>query len=179
MNELDDSVLLQALASGDRFAFDQLMRRHGKTVYRYAWAVVDTADQVEDAVQDTFLTLWRRRKHLTLVDDSVLPWLLATCRYMALNSNRRHRKSRTVPLDSVEHTHASVDASSGLDELRWVREELASLSVRDRRLVETCILQGKTYEVAARELGVSAPTARKRMQRVRDRLRAAKLREES
>ena len=58
-------------------------------------------------------------------------------------------------------------------------DEIAQLSDRDQRLVDACIVQGRPYEDAALELGISAATARKRMQRVRERLQVAQLKEES
>lgn len=179
MSRNDDSALVEQLRSGDKGAFDQLMRMHGPTVYRYAWAVVDSPEQVEDLVQDTFLVLWRRRRRVTIVGESLLPWLLATCRFTAFNVNRRRRRNLTVSLESVEHVVAGDSDPASREELRWVAVEIAQLSERDQRLIEICILRGHPYEGAARELGISAVTARKRMQRVRERLRVAQLKEES
>ena len=179
MNGQNDTGAVERLRAGDKAAFDQLMRAHGSAVYRYAWAIADGQDQVEDLVQDTFLTLWRRRRRVTLIGDSVLPWLLATCRFTAFNANRRRRRTSTVPLEAVEHIVAGGDDQAPHDDLRWVADEIARLSDRDQKLVDACIVQGHPYEDAARELGISAASARKRMQRVRERLRAAQLKEES
>jgi len=179
-NRHDDSGLVHQLRSGDEGAFDQLMRMHGPAVYRYAWAIADAQDQVDDLVQDTFLVLWRRRRRVTLVGDSLLPWLLATCRFTAFNANRRRRRTTTVPLESVEHAvNRRNDDPAAHDDLRWVADEIAGLSEIDQRLVEACVIQGHPYEDAASDLGISAVNARKRMQRVRERLRAAQLKEET
>ncbi len=174
-----DAGLVRRLHSGDQDAFHQLMRAHGPAVYRYAWAVADSSEQVDDLVQDTFLVLWRRRRHIALAGDSLLPWLLATCRYAAFNANRRRRRAQTVPLEAVEQFVAHSDDVGTGDDLRWVRDEIARLSERDQRLIHACVVQGRTYEDAARDLEIPAATARKRMQRIRQRLRAAQLKEES
>lgn len=175
----DDGILVEDLRTGDKYAFDQLMRRHGSTVFRYAWAVADSPEQVEDLVQETFLTLWRRRKRITLVSGSLLPWLLATCRFATFNSNRRRRRSATVPLESVAHSlSAEADPADDRDTLRWIADEVAQLPDSDRILLNACVLQGRSYEEVARELGISASAARKRVQRVRARLRAAQVKEE-
>lgn len=179
MSAHDDSRLVEELRRGDQHAFDQLMRRHGPSVFRYAWAVADSPEQVEDLIQDTFLTLWRRRKRIALVGGSLLPWLLTTCRFTAFNSNRRRRRTATVPLDAVERKASSQNDPAKQDVLRWLAEEIELLSEDDRRLLDACVLQGHPYEQVARELGISASTARKRVQRVRARLRVAQVKEES
>ncbi|MEV7693774.1 sigma-70 family RNA polymerase sigma factor [Microbacterium sp. NPDC089189] len=179
MSAADDSDLVEQLRDGNKHAFDELMRKHGSTVFRYAWALADSPEQVEDLVQDTFLTLWRRRRRITLVGGSLLPWLLTTCRFTAFNSNRRLRRSSTIPIESVEHSLTLHDDPAEQDTLRWIRDEVARLPDSDRKLLNSCLVEGRPYEEVASELGISASTARKRIQRVRARLRAAHLKEES
>lgn len=178
MTAESDADAVAALGAGDAYAFEQLMRKYAPTVFRYAWAVADSPEQVEDAVQDTFLTLWRRRRKVILHGETLLPWLLTTCRYTVLNANRRRRRRETVPLD--EAASASVVADErDMDDLRWIRDEIALLPAADQRLIDACVVRGESYEQAARGLGITAPAARKRMQRIRERLRAAELKEES
>lgn len=148
-------------------------------MFRHPWALADSPEQVEDLVQDTFLTLWRRRKRVTLVGGSLLPWLLSTCRFTAFDSNRRRRRSVTVPLESVERSLPMRGDPAERDALRSIRDEVARLPDRDRQLLNSCLLEGRPYDEVASELGITASTARKRMQRVRERLRAAQLKEES
>lgn len=179
MSEWDDAVLVEALRAGESRGFDQLMRRHGPAVFRFAWALADSPEQVDDLVQDTFLVLWRRRKHITLVGGSLLPWLLTTCRFTAYNANRRRRRTAALPLDAVEHTTSVAADPADQSPLRWVADEIAQLSESDQRLLDACVLQGRPYGEVARELGISPPAARKRMERVRTRLRAAEVTEEA
>lgn len=175
----DDTSLVGELRGGNKHAFDQLMRQHGPTVFRYAWAIADSPEQVDDLVQETFLTLWRRRKRITLVGGSLLPWLLTTCRFTAFNSNRRQRRSATLPLETIEHSLSAADDPADRDALRWIADEVARLPDSDRELLNACVLQGRPYEEVARELGISPSAARKRVQRVRARLRAAQIKEET
>ena len=179
MSPSDDATLVEELRAGDKRAFDQLMRQHASSVFRYAWAIADSPEQVDDLVQETFLILWRRRKRIALVGGSLLPWLLTTCRFTVFNANRRRRRSATVPLESIEHSTPSTGNPADRDDLRWVADEVARLSESDRKLLDACVLQGMPYVEVARELGISASAARKRMERVRTRLRAAQIKEET
>jgi RNA polymerase sigma factor (sigma-70 family) len=170
-----DTVLLGRLKKGDREAFTQLMTRHGKAVFRYAWALADDVDQVDDLVQDTFLLLWQRRRSIDLVGGSLLPWLLTSCRYTAFNANRRRRSRRTSDLEDLANLPAEPVADP--PSLVWLREEVRLLSDVDQQLVALCLIEGVSYDVAAGTLGITPSAARKRIQRTRARLRIARLKE--
>lgn len=172
-----DAALLAAVARGDQSAFAELFDRHSVAVLRYAWAVLDDRGSVDDTVQEVFLTAWRRRRQLPDA-ESLLPWLLVTCRNVAMNANRRVRRTATVELsDASPLAYAQrrrSDHDDALEQLAWVGSELAALSELERRLCELCLIEGVPYEAAAAEVGLTAAAARKRVQRVRGRLRAAR-----
>jgi len=168
MKKMNDSELVALLARGDEGAFSKLMREHGPAVYRYAWALADSPNHVDDLLQDTFLVMWKSRRKITLVGDSMLPWLLTTCRYTAYNSNRRERARRTLPLD------AAAVVAAPTDQLGWLRDEIDALGDVDRRLVQLCLVEGRSYSEAAEHLGLSVTAARKRIQRTRSRLAAVR-----
>jgi RNA polymerase sigma factor (sigma-70 family) len=150
------------------------VKRHGSSIYRYAWVLADEPNQVDDLLQDIFLVMWKRRRKVALAGDSMLPWLLTTCRYTAYNTNRRDRARRTLPLEAAESERRHDASSAAKDELVWVGEEIAGLSEVDRRFVELCLIDGRSYAEAATELGISTTAARKRIQRTRSRLASAR-----
>ncbi|MCU1406779.1 MAG: sigma-70 family polymerase sigma factor [Glaciihabitans sp.] len=174
MNPAPDQTLVDRLARGDKNAFSELMTRHGPAVYRYAWALADEPHQVDDLLQDTFLVLWKSRRKVALAGDSLLPWLLTTCRFTAYNANRGLRARRTVPLDYADGTNGAGSEGDVSDELAWVHGEIAALGTVDRQLVERCLLGGESYVAAAEALGLTPAAARKRVQRTRSKLTEAR-----
>src|SRR5215207_7531631 len=89
-----DRELVERAARGDRAAFGQLYDRHVRPVYWQAYSVVRDASEAEDITQDVFITTWDKIRHISVVDESVLPWLLVTARYTAFNARRRSQKVR-------------------------------------------------------------------------------------
>jgi RNA polymerase sigma-70 factor (ECF subfamily) len=171
----DDVELLARAQSGDRRAFAELYDRHVRPVYWQSYSMVRDAGEAEEVTQDVFVTTWRRIRAITLVDGSLLPWLLVTARYTALNANRRAARRRNEPLD--ENAPDGADSSVEREiEAAQVRAEIdkavAALAPNDRRLYELCVEGDHTYEQAARELGVSHAVVRNRLHRLRTRLRA-------
>jgi RNA polymerase sigma factor (sigma-70 family) len=175
-----DSELLAALAAGVAPALAVLMQKYAPPVLRYAWALVGSRADVEEVVQDTFLTCWRKASGIELVDSSLLPWLLTTCRYLSLNANRARQRHDADPLpddpaDAATHRSggADDDASDARDRLRWVMAEMEQLSAIDRAVCELCLIEGRSYSEAAEQLGISVGAVRQRVFRSRNRLRKA------
>lgn len=170
-----DSGLLRCVANRDDDAFDVLYERHVRTVYRSALARVHSEPDAEEITQEVFVTLWRRAASVQLA-DSLLPWLLATARYVALN-RMRSDASRAAHMSEADlETHP--DAEPGPDE-RLERNRLTAaiaaavgaLSESDRAIYRLCIEDGLSYDEAASRLGLTHSALRNRLGRVRKALR--------
>lgn len=172
----DDVELLTRAQEGDRSAFADLYDRHVRPVYWQAYSVVHDAGEAEEVTQDVFVTAWRRIRAITPVDGSLLPWLMVTARYTALNASRRaSRRQRSDPLDDdvLRSTDSPVEREIEAAQVRAeIDKAVAALAENDRRLYELCVEGDRTYEQAARELGVSHAVVRNRLHRLRTRLRA-------
>src|SRR5438270_10722824 len=55
----DDCSLAQQVAAGDRSAFEHLMRRYNRRLYRLARATLRDEAEAEDALQEAYLTAYR------------------------------------------------------------------------------------------------------------------------
>ncbi|WP_313409873.1 sigma-70 family RNA polymerase sigma factor [Aeromicrobium sp.] len=168
-----DTALLSRARRGDTTAFGALFDRHINAVYWQAHQVVGDAAEAEDVAQDTFVTAWRRLDDITIVDRSMLPWLMVTARYTALNAGRKRARLRAVPLE-----HEPVDPSASPAEevdaaavSAAIDSAVSRLSAVDRRLFELCVDGDLTYEQAAAELGMTHGSVRNRVSRLRSRLR--------
>ena len=173
-----DADLLERLASGDQRALSVVFDRHAAAVTRYAWAIAASRMDVEEIVQDTFVTMWRKAAEITIAETSLLPWLLVTCKNLGRNAARkaaRHEadeldETLTSPADAVRDHH---DAEAARDDLRWVLGEIERLDPIDRSVSELCLIDGMPYTEAAKQLGLSVGAVKQRVSRSRARLRKA------
>lgn len=165
--------LLARAAAGDRSAFGQLYDRHVRPVYWQAYSVVGDDREAEDITQDTFVTMWRRIGEIRVVDESVLPWLLVTARFTALNAQRRRRRHSSGELVHDVAADLTVEDEVEASQVRAeIDKAVAALTTVDRRLYDLCVVGDHTYEMAAQELGVTHAVVRNRLSRLRTRLRA-------
>ena len=172
----DDRELFVRAQQGHRNAFDELYLRHVRPVYWQVYAVVRNESDAEDATQDVFITTWKKLETISLVGDSLLPWLLVTARYTALNKRRqsdRHHSRQQILDDSLADHAVSIEERVEIEGvLAHVQKCVAELSSVDRKLYDLCIDGHRTYAEAAKEIGVTHGAIRNRLARIRQRLRA-------
>lgn len=171
MESTSDQELLGADASGDAAEFEQLYARTAPAVARFAWSLSRSSEAVEELLQDTYLTAWRKRSAITFVNGSALPWLLLTCRNFARNRARNDRRRR----EALRRYEQSIDVDpvngeAALD-LAWALATIAALPDLDRQVCELCLLHGLSYREAADRLSISEASVGKRLHRARVTLR--------
>lgn len=170
-----DAALLRRYAtSGDRDALAALVHRHGPVVYGVCRRLL-RPDEVEDGFQATFLVLARRAGAVRKA-GSVGSWLVGVAGRVAREVRRaeRRRARREAPLADEGGAAPEVgEAGPERTELaRLLHEELARLPDRLRGPVVACLLEGRTSDEAAAELGSSPRTVRRRVEQAKLVLRA-------
>src|SRR5215472_12370091 len=167
----EDAVLLQRfVTANDRDAFELLIVRYGPMVLGTARRLVADTHDAEDVFQAVFLSLARLAKSIRR--GRALPaWLhKTTCRVAAkLRANRR------VPAAPPPERYEQCDPA---DALVWrevcaaLDEELQRLPERLRSPLVLCYLSGLTRDEAARQLGWTLGTLKRRLEEGRKALRA-------
>lgn len=176
MSENDESEIWRRACAEDGAAFSELFRRHRDSVYRRATALVDRRHDAEDATAIAFFELWRRRRSVTLVDGSVLPWLLVAVANTARNQRRsglRYRRLLAAMPREDEASDAEQEAVSAIEaEVLGIRlrEALAQLDAKDAALLTLTAVDGLSVADAAPLLGLRPGAARTRLMRARRRL---------
>src|SRR5215472_14703974 len=167
----EDAVLLDRfITANDREAFELLVARHGPMVLGTARRLVGNTHDAEDVFQAVFLSLARLAKRIRR--GRALPaWLhQATCRIAA-----KVRKDRGP--GSQEPSPEPCENSDPAAHLIWqevrqaLDEELQRLPERLRSPLVLCYLSGLTRDEAARQLGWSAGTLKRRLEQGRNTLR--------
>ncbi|MFC6884476.1 MULTISPECIES: RNA polymerase sigma factor [Actinomadura] len=172
-----DVELWRRACDGDERAFGALFDRHARTVYNYCFRRTASWSEAEDLTSVVFLETWRRRAHVSMPSESLLPWLYGVATNVLQNhrrSLRRHREALSRLPAPEPQPDGAEEASERLDAERRMRRVMASierLSRRDREVLVLCVWEGLGYAEAAEALGVPVGTVRSRLARARSRLR--------
>jgi RNA polymerase sigma factor (sigma-70 family) len=115
-------------------ATESLYRRHGDTVFRYAWHLLGRREDAEDATQATFLAVHKSLAGGTAVLDSS-SWVLRIARNECMGRLRQTARRPAVSLDDGFDPPAAggVERAAELrDEVRTAQKTLGSLPEPER-----------------------------------------------
>lgn len=133
--ELPDRALAAAAAVGDRFAFEEIARRFGPDMLRYATHLLSDRGAAEDIVQDSLVDAWRGIRTFR-AESSVRTWLFSVVSHKVID----HRRRRSVaPVEDWVLERPSLDpkddpssAASEASFLSALDVALAGLPYRQR-----------------------------------------------
>ena len=167
-----DRQLLEQFAAGRETAFEALVRRHAPLVLAVCRRVLRNEADADDAFQATFLILARKAREVGR-QGSVAAWLHRVAYHAAIKVRERaasrERHERRVPPRQGGDLLAEV---TGRELLAVLDEELQRLPDGPRGALVLCYLQGHTCDDAARQLGCSVRTLKRRLEQGRNGLRA-------
>src|SRR5579884_4162294 len=163
-----DRDLLQAFAlRGEHDAFAELLRRHGPMVLNLALHLLHHWQDAEDVFQATFLMLARKARSLRC-ESSAAAWLHRVAWRLALRSRAASkRRNRSLPSSLPSDQRSPADEISLREAQELLHQELAALPERLRLPLVLCYLQGRTRDEAARRLGWSLGTLKRRLEQGR------------
>lgn len=181
----DDAALAADVASGDPAAFETLMRRHNRQLYRLARATLRDDAEAEDALQEAYLRAIRAIGRFR-GESSLATWLSRLVLHECLGRLRREgRRSGIVQLvsrdadEGVEHESMNDRSTQATPHDFAERSEVRALL--ERKLDElpeafrtVFVLRGvEEMEVGevAQCLGIPEATVRSRFFRARSLLR--------
>jgi RNA polymerase sigma-70 factor (ECF subfamily) len=184
----DDLALARRVAEGDRNAFERLMRRHNRRLYRLARATLRDDAEAEDALQDAYLSAYRRMAQFR-GEASLSTWLARLVLNECLTRLRRTaRRDNIVPMhpapDDLEAAAMdpapteSPDAAALRAEMRALLErKLDELPEAFRTVFVMRCVEELSVEETAACLGLPEATVRTRHFRARSLLRESLARE--
>lgn len=168
-------TILQRIADGEPAAIRECLDRYGDFVWSLAHRyLAPMGDDVEDAVQDIFVELWRSASRF---DPAIggEPAFVATIAHRRLISRqRRAGRRRTVPVDSVAEPAARArlkDPAELSDDARAAVAAFGRLSDDERHIIELSLYHGLTHERIADHVNIPVGTVKTRIRRGLIRLR--------
>jgi len=169
---MDRRLVEQAMA-GDRKAFDELARASINRLYAVAHLILRDSDRASDATQEALVAAWRDLSALRDA-DRFEGWIHRLLVRACHREARRERRRR-----SVEVREVSLDDHPGPDEIPALihRDQLdrafRRLGVEERAVIVLHHVEGFPLTAVAEILGIPVGTAKSRLHRGTQTMRAA------
>jgi RNA polymerase sigma-70 factor, ECF subfamily len=179
----EELALVQAAKGGDIAAFEQLIKKYDRNVFRIAQHITQNREDAEDVVQDAFLKAYQNLKQFQ-GNSKFYTWLVRIAVNEALMKLRKRKTSKTVSMDEdVETEDGSVprevaDWSPNPEQL-FGQSELSDILAKTIQGLPTGFrtvfvlrdVEGLSTEETAETLGLSVPAVKSRLLRARLQLR--------
>jgi RNA polymerase sigma factor (sigma-70 family) len=170
---MNDTELVQRFArDGSPAAFRELVARHTNFVYSCAVQRLHDAHAAQDVTQAVFLALALKAKGLS--PDTPLPgWLYQATRYACAKHQRGEQRRKEREMHASEQLSASADSPAPWTEIEpHLAAALDALPDKDREAVFTRFYRQGSYRDVATALRTTEDSARKRVDRALERMRA-------
>jgi RNA polymerase sigma-70 factor (ECF subfamily) len=189
----EDAALVDAARAGDRRAFEALFRKHHRRVFAMCTRLLRNSNDVDDAVQTTFLEAWRSL-HRFEGKSLFTTWLTRIAIHTTFSLRRRVKRWFLVDQLGEGEQRAVLSVLDGGDSIGVAdmgrplpADEVASRKARSRALDEVLMtlspkkrvvfvlldLEGLTSPEASAVLGVPEATVRTRLFYARQEIAAA------
>ena len=157
-----DGELIQRAAGGDRSAFEDLYRRYARPVFGLALRRLGDRGRAEDAVQETFTSIWRSAASYKPDRGPGAPWVYAVARNAIVDRAR----SRTEIPAEIPDEPAREDGPSDRAEQSWVQwrvhAAMEELPEREREVLTLAYWSGLSQSEVAEFLGIPLGTVKTR-----------------
>jgi len=179
----DELKLVRAAKEGDVGAYEQLVHRYDRNVFRIAQHITQNREDAEDVVQDAFLKAYENLKNFQ-EQSKFYTWLVRIAVNEALMRLRRRRPERMVSLDEEVKTEEDsmprevADWSPNPEQLYTQAElrDILSKTIQGlpssfRTVFVLRDVEGLSTEETADALDLSIPAVKSRLLRARLQLR--------
>lgn len=183
-DHFDEIALLERCKSGDQKAWDLLIHRYEKSVYKFAYSLCRNHEEAGDIAGQVFLRLYQNL-HTFRNEASFTSWLFRIVRntYLDLCVRPAHRGHLSLDASPTNDNEPSagrdiMDPAPSPETICLEKETAQMLSkaimhlpAYQRQVLRMYHTEGKSYEEIAETTGLSIGTVKSRLNRARTMLR--------
>ena len=173
--DISDQNLIKEIRAGSQLAFNLLMQRYEKQVYRVAYQHTRAMDSALDVTQTVFLKVYTKLDTYS-AKGAFKSWLMRIAHNQSLDwirSNSRLREQEELNEEHMPESGATADEAIQQREFKQIVEQmLPKLNDKQRIAVSLRFFEDMTFREIARILGCSEANARNILFRSMEKLRS-------
>jgi RNA polymerase sigma factor (sigma-70 family) len=171
------ATALGRIPAGDRAALQIVYRLTSAKLFGVCLRILGERGEAEDALQEVYVTVWRKAADFDANRASPMTWLIAIARNRSIDRLRVSRRSRNMdPIDAAAEiadvrlsADSAMEASQNLVRLHGCLGRLAS---HERAALRGAFFDGNTYEDLAARMKVPLGTMKSWIRRAMIKLKA-------
>lgn len=167
-----DEQLVVLMQQDNESAFTEIYNRYWKTLYVSAHNILQLRTAAQDAVQEVFISLWKRRNSVEI--ESLKSYLFQAVRFQVFKAIRADKTDHDF-FNRLSRVSKDILTEDPLlfKELEAVLQQVFnSLPADEREIFRLHREDGLTYREIAEEKNISVKTVEKKMSQALKRIRA-------
>lgn len=159
-----EQELLTQLKAGDEHAFTRLYHMYSKQLYLTIFRLVKSDKIAEELLQELFVKLWEKRAGLT-IQSNIGGYLNRMGANLVFDFYRKAAKDQLakeqlIAFFSDEQTdhQPAQELEAETDTVNQLVTLMEQLPPQRKKVFELCKIQGKSYQEAGQQLGISVST---------------------
>jgi RNA polymerase sigma-70 factor (ECF subfamily) len=161
-NEASDGELILRTGNGDRGAFEVLYKRYARPVFGLALRRLGDRGRAEDAVQETFASVWRAARTYKPERGPGAPWLYAVARNAIVDRGRMRLEPAVETPEEVSGEPGPADQAEASWTSWRIHRALEELNENERTVIELAYWSGLSQSEVADYLGIPLGTVKTR-----------------
>jgi len=156
---MTDEELMQAVCSGDKNAYQTLVKQHLKSISHFAFRTLGNQKDTEDITQEVFLRLWINAEKWQPSKSKLTTWLHRIAHNLCIDYLRKHgRVQLQESFDDEEDSSTSLDEyplQDNKNDLQLLKNAISALPENQRSALTLCHYQGFSNKEAADVMEIS------------------------
>lgn len=168
MTTPSDKSLIQAVFAGEKEAYEELYDRYAPLVRAVCYDTAGNIADAQDLAQDVFMRAFEKLDRLRN-RDSFGKWIIGIARLRCREWKRQRLRSQKKNVGLKDYQAVAPDPPDD-SRIELLREMIRTLPEKERLVLHTFYLEGKSTEVARRTMGLSRSGFYRVLERARKRL---------
>ena len=158
-----EKSIVELLEKGDKAALNLLYEYYSDSLYGVILKVTNNEEVAQDALQETFVKVWKNAKKYDSKKAKLFTWLYRIARNTAIDKLRSYKKrfDKEIQIDKSDvYILPTVSLNQDVIDLK---EHVATLEEKYQVVLKALFFEGMTQQEASDELEIPLGTVKSRL----------------
>jgi len=170
--EITDEELIVKICLTDHDAFEVLYKRYFQRIFRFAYRIMQSLDDIEEIINDVMFVVWK--KAASFKNESLVStWIFGIAYKKCLKALSKRPKVEHISLDDIAEDiqDMQVSALKNMEIDDWLSVVFSKLPADQRAVLELTYHQGLNYSEIAEIMECPENTVKTRMFHARKKIK--------
>lgn len=163
MSSFIEKSIVELLEKGDKTALNLLYEYYSDSLYGVILQVTNNEEIAQDALQETFVKVWKNAKKYDSQKAKLFTWLYRIARNTAIDKLRSHKKRFDKEIQIDQSDVYILPTTSLNQDVIDLKKHVETLEEKYQVVLKALFFEGMTQQEASDELAIPLGTVKSRL----------------